>query len=168
MTTRYHCQPTRQRTRREPNSLSAPRPPVRAAASRAAMAGIQVHACPTTPKGAPDARGTHTTQVRMKTRRKKVTKGWRRIKLAISLPPKCRAGARFKGHKEQVAVLRPHAASAGHVTKAAYSCLRQGSVRQSTKGAPNFGEIPECELRLNGILRRSLPEKRLPGIYIAP
>src|SRR5215217_889191 len=32
----------------------------------------------------------------------------------------------------------------------------------------NFGESPECELRLNGILRRSLPEKRLPGIYIVP
>src|SRR5215212_11023217 len=130
MTTRYHCQPTRQRTRREPTSLSAPRPPVRAAASRAAMAGIQVHACPRTPSGAPDARGTHTTQVRMKTRRKKVTKGWRLIKLAISLPPKCRAGARLKGHKEQVAVLRPHAASAGHVTKAAYSCVREGYVLQ--------------------------------------
>src|SRR5215208_7695400 len=32
----------------------------------------------------------------------------------------------------------------------------------------NFAESPECELRLNGILRRSLPEKWLPGIYIAP
>jgi hypothetical protein len=31
-----------------------------------------------------------------------------------------------------------------------------------------FAECPECELRLTGILRRSLPEKRLPGIYIAP
>jgi hypothetical protein len=56
------------------------------------MAGAQVHACPTAPSGVPDARGTHTTHVRMKTRRKNVTKGWRRINLAISLSPKCRAG----------------------------------------------------------------------------
>src|SRR5215203_3217121 len=90
MTTRYHCQPTRQRTRRAPSSLSAPRPPVRAAARSAAIAGAQVHAWPAAPSGAPDARGTHTTHVIMKTRRKKVTKGWRRSNLAISLPPKCR------------------------------------------------------------------------------
>jgi hypothetical protein len=35
------------------------------------MAGAQVHTCPTTPSGAPDARGTHTAHVRMKTRRKR-------------------------------------------------------------------------------------------------
>jgi hypothetical protein len=40
-----------------------------------------------------------------------------------------------------VAVLRLHAASAGHVTKAAYSCLRGVYVRQSTKEAPNFLEL---------------------------
>src|SRR5829696_1463595 len=33
----------------------------------------------------------------------------------------------------QVAVLRPHAASAGHVTKPAYSCLRGVYVRHGTK-----------------------------------
>src|SRR5918995_2447121 len=32
----------------------------------------------------------------------------------------------------------------------------------------NFAFHEFCELRLNGILRRSLPEKWLPGIYIAP
>jgi hypothetical protein len=35
----------------------------------------------------------------------------------------------------QVAVLRLHAASAGHVTKASYSCLRVVYVLQSTKEA---------------------------------
>src|SRR5215203_2469378 len=35
--------------------------------------------------------------------------------------------------KGQVAVLHLHAASAGHVTKAAYSCLRRVYVLQSTK-----------------------------------
>src|SRR5215212_10350200 len=38
----------------------------------------------------------------------------------------------------QVAVLRLHAASAGHVTKAAYSCLRGVYVRQGTK----HGRVP--------------------------
>src|SRR5215203_2576281 len=63
MTTAYHCQPTRQRTRRAPRSLTAPRPPVRAAASSAAMAGIQVHTCPRTPSGTPEARGIHAKEL---------------------------------------------------------------------------------------------------------
>src|SRR5215218_648108 len=33
----------------------------------------------------------------------------------------------------QVAILRPHAASTGYATKAAYSCLRRVYVRQGTK-----------------------------------
>jgi hypothetical protein len=40
----------------------------------------------------------------------------------------------------QVAVLRLHTASAGHVTNAAYSCVRGVYVLQNTKEAPNFGE----------------------------
>src|SRR5215203_5589957 len=39
------------------------------------------------------------------------------------------------GHKEQVAVLRLHAASTSHVTDAAYSCLRGVYVRYGTKNA---------------------------------
>jgi hypothetical protein len=41
------------------------------------------------------------------------------------------AGPGLEG--EQVAVLRLHAASAGHATKAAYSCGRQVYVPQGTK-----------------------------------
>jgi hypothetical protein len=41
-----------------------------------------------------------------------------------------------------VAVLRLHAASAGHVTKAAYSCLRGVYVRQSTKEASELLRTP--------------------------
>jgi hypothetical protein len=40
----------------------------------------------------------------------------------------------------QVAVLRLHAASTGHVTTGAYSCMREMYRLQSTKEAPNFGE----------------------------
>jgi hypothetical protein len=42
---------------------------------------------------------------------------------------------------EQVAVLRLHATSAGHVTKAAYSCLRRVYVLHDTKETPNFREL---------------------------
>jgi hypothetical protein len=47
----------------------------------------------------------------------------------------------------QVAVLRLHAASASHVTKAPYSCMRGMYVRYGTKvrlitkEAPNFREL---------------------------
>ena len=34
------------------------------------------------------------------------------------------------------------------------------------KGFAYFASREFCELRLNGILRRSLPEKWLPGIYV--
>src|ERR687893_79035 len=66
-----------------------------AAASSAATAGDQVHACPKTPSGAPEARGTHTTHAITKTSRKKVTKGWRRIDRAIPLPPTRHTVAQF-------------------------------------------------------------------------
>src|SRR5215212_4293355 len=67
------------------------------------------------------------------------------------------AGPGLEGR--QVAVLRLHAASAGHATKAAYSCLRAVYVRQGTKyeraprKRPNFRDSPECELRSDGVLR---------------
>src|SRR5215211_3482748 len=54
----------------------------------------------------------------------------------------------------QVAVLRLHAASTGHVTKPAYSCVRGMYVRcgtkgrQSTKEAPNFRESLKAEIQL--------------------
>jgi hypothetical protein len=41
-----------------------------------------------------------------------------------------------------VAVLRLHTASASHVTKAAYSCLRVVYVRQSTKEASELLRTP--------------------------
>jgi len=63
----------------ESRSLTAARPPVRAAASSAAMVGAQVHTCPTTPTGTPAARGTHTMHVIPNVKRKKVAEGWRQI-----------------------------------------------------------------------------------------
>src|SRR5215211_4368137 len=53
----------------------------------------------------------------------------------------------------QVAVLHLHAASAGHGTKAASSCLRAVYVRWGTKHVraprkrPNFGELRKGEVR---------------------
>jgi hypothetical protein len=52
---------------------------VKAAASSAAAAGIQVHICPTAPTGTPAARGTHTAQVIPKASMKKAVKGRLRI-----------------------------------------------------------------------------------------
>src|SRR5215204_7049624 len=47
----------------------------------------------------------------------------------------------------QVAVLRLHVASAGHVTRSPYSCLRRMHMRQGTKEALNFGELCQYEVR---------------------
>jgi hypothetical protein len=61
----------------------------------------------------------------------------------------------------QVAVLRLHAATTGHVTMAAYSCLRGVYVRQGTKclralrSATNFGEHDTYELRTTPTLKRA-------------
>jgi hypothetical protein len=68
----------------------------------------------------------------------------------------------------QVAVLRLHAASTGHVTKAAYSCLRGVYVRHVTKCArtPRNGRIsenPECELRRIYIPRTRVNKGRKKG-----
>jgi hypothetical protein len=58
----------------------------------------------------------------------------------------------------EVAVLPLHAASAGHVTKAAYSCVRGMYMRHGTKCArtpkkrPNFRESPKSEVRRIPIL----------------
>ena len=41
----------------------------------------------------------------------------------------------------QVAVLRLHMATTGHITNAAYSCMRKGYVLQSTKEALNCVEL---------------------------
>src|SRR5215212_9662107 len=49
---------------------------------------------------------------------------------------------------EQVATLPLHVASAGHVTKSAYSCVRRMYVLYSTKETPNFGKLRACEVRL--------------------
>jgi hypothetical protein len=46
-----------------------------------------------------------------------------------------------------VAVLRLHMATTGHITNAAYSCMRKGYVLQSTKEALNCVELRVCELR---------------------
>jgi hypothetical protein len=55
----------------------------------------------------------------------------------------------------QVAVLCLHAASAGHATKAAYSCVRQVYMLQSTKLAlRNFRELRKAEVRRIPLLRR--------------
>src|SRR5215216_1262788 len=60
----------------------------------------------------------------------------------------------------QVAVLRLHAASAGHVTSAAYSCVKGIYVRYDTKHVraprkrPNFRELRKDEVRRIPLLRR--------------
>lgn len=59
----------------ESRSLTAARPPVRAAASSTAMVGAQVHTCPTTPTGTPAARHTHTMHVIPRVRRKRSLRG---------------------------------------------------------------------------------------------
>src|SRR5829696_1552196 len=56
ITSTYHCQPRRQRTRRSPRSLTAARPPVRAAAIIAARAGAQTTARHPLPSRTPNAR----------------------------------------------------------------------------------------------------------------
>jgi hypothetical protein len=51
----------------------------------------------------------------------------------------------------QVAVLRLHVASAGHVTKSAYACVRRVYVRQGTKHvrAPRKRRISENSVKAN-------------------
>src|SRR5918994_4843798 len=82
------------------------------------------------------------------------------------------AGPGLEG--EQVAVLRLQAASAGHATKAAYSCLRVVYVPQGTKyeGAPRkrpnflerrYGEVPREPLPRTA---RACPEA--PMVQEAP
>jgi hypothetical protein len=52
-----------------------------------------------------------------------------------------------------VAVLRLHMASTGHITNAAYSCMRKGYVLQSTKEALIFREPRNGEVRRINPLR---------------
>ena len=78
ITTRYQCQPTRQRSSRRNSCLTAVRPPVRAAASTAAAAAIHVQSRPMAPNSTPIARGIHTAQVNAKASRKKTTSRLRR------------------------------------------------------------------------------------------
>ena len=67
----------------------------------------------------------------------------------------------------QVAVLRLHAASAGHATDASYSCLmrvyvRYGTkVRLITKEAPNFSELRQDEVQRISLPRTSVNKKSL-------
>src|SRR5215208_380809 len=65
-----------------------------------------------------------------------------------------------------VAVLRPHAASAGHVTSAAYSCLREVYIRQDTKCARGPSYLRNFRERYTGELRRiNLPSTRVHSRY---
>src|SRR5215216_3264730 len=54
------------------------------------------------------------------------------------------------GYKEQVAVLRLHAASTSHVTDAAYSWTRNKYVLQSTKKAPELRRTPSMRSSHSG------------------
>src|SRR5215207_5909080 len=105
----------------------------------------------------------------------------------LAPPQKLRGGAPTKRqvvgrvaspHLEggQVAVLCLHASSAGHVTKAAYTCVRQGYVRYGTKvrlitkEAPNFvelrkGEVRSIHLPRTRVDRASVGEVRLVASY---
>jgi hypothetical protein len=56
-----------------------------------------------------------------------------------------------------VAVLRLHVASASHVTRAAYSCVSQVYVLQSTKEAPELRRISIPRTSVNKALVRDAP-----------
>src|SRR5215218_10472261 len=57
----------------------------------------------------------------------------------------------------QVAVLRPHAASASHVTAAVYPCVREVYVPRSTKYSTALSKANFLELRQGEVRRIPLP-----------